>query len=236
LLISSAEEAKDQREHDRKDKRCHDREIDANISIRALVFDITWQKRKAGRDAGPLGSRASVREPTNEGKSQHHDNEDFEKGIHHAIGERLGPTSQLQLDLGPSAAFLHHDAWNVGYRQFLPQACADVSCTYRIGGFIMTIGSFGFGIYELQRIAKAGDRISALNDKVNELPGKIGADLRDITKTLADVVIGTTKQTQQPAPTPPVQQPASTPPVQPTTSTSPVQPPEPTTPAYERWR
>jgi hypothetical protein len=102
MLISSAEEAKDQREHDRKDKRCHDREIDADISIRALVFDITWQKRKAGRDAGPLGSRASVREPTNEGKSQHHDNEDFEKGIHHAIGERLGPTSQLQLDLGPS--------------------------------------------------------------------------------------------------------------------------------------
>jgi hypothetical protein len=94
----------------------------------------------------------------------------------------------------------------------------------------------GFGIYELQRIDKAGDRISALNDKVNELPGKIGADLRDITKTLADVVIGTTKQTQQPAPTPPVQQPASTPPVQPTTSTSPVQSPEPTTPAYERWR
>jgi hypothetical protein len=94
----------------------------------------------------------------------------------------------------------------------------------------------GFGIYELQRIDKAGDRISALNDKVNELPGKIGADLRDITKTLADVVIGTTKQTQQPAPTPPVQQPASTPPVQPTTSTSPVQSPEPTTPAYEHWR
>jgi hypothetical protein len=71
----------------------------------------------------------------------------------------------------------------------------------------------GFGIYELQRIDQVGERIGALNDKVNELPGKIGADLRDIPKTLADVMIGTAKQTQQPAPTPPVQQPASTTPV-----------------------
>jgi hypothetical protein len=85
----------------------------------------------------------------------------------------------------------------------------------------------GFYIYELQRIDHVGDHISALNDKVNELPGKIGADLRDITKTLADVVIGTTKQTQQPAPTPLVQPPAST---------LPVQRPEPTSPVYERWR
>jgi hypothetical protein len=225
MLISSAEEAKDQREHDRKDKRCHDREIDADISIRALVFDITWQKRKAGRDAGPLGSRASVREPTNEGKSQHHDNEDFEKGIHHAIGERLGPTSQLQLDLGPSGR------QRPSFIMMPGMSAIGNSCPKHVRMFRAHIG-----IYELQRIDKAGDRISALNDKVNELPGKIGADLRDITKTLADVVIGTTKQTQQPAPTPPVQQPASTPPVQPTTSTSPVQPPEPTTPAYERWR
>jgi outer membrane biosynthesis protein TonB len=94
-----------------------------------------------------------------------------------------------------------------------------------VAALLIVVLISGFGIYELQRIDKAGDRISALNDKVSE-----------ITNTLADVVIGTTKQTQQPAPTPPVQQPASTPPVQPTTSTSPVQPPEPTTPAYERWR
>jgi hypothetical protein len=95
----------------------------------------------------------------------------------------------------------------------------------------------GFGIYELRRIDQAGDRISALNDKVNDLPGKIGADLRDITKTFADVVLGATKQTQQPAPTSPIRQGASTPPVQPPASISPVQQPEPTTPAYyDRWR
>ena len=85
----------------------------------------------------------------------------------------------------------------------------------------------GFGIYGLQRIDKVGDRITAFNDKVNELPGKVDANLRNITKTFGDVIIGTTKQAQQPAPTPPVQQPAST---------VPVQQPEPTPPAYDRWR
>ena len=37
----------------------------------------------------------------------------------------------------------------------------------------------GFGIYTLQRI-------DSVADKVNDLPGKIGSELRDITKTLAD--------------------------------------------------
>src|SRR5262245_3149268 len=96
-VARSAEDAKDQGEHDRQDNRCHDREIDADISVRALVLDIAWQKRKSGRDVGPVGSRASVREPTDEGKSQHYDNEDFEKSIHHAIGDRLGPPSRLTL-------------------------------------------------------------------------------------------------------------------------------------------
>ena len=85
----------------------------------------------------------------------------------------------------------------------------------------------GFGIYGLQRIDKVGDRITAFNDKVNELPGKVDANLRNITKTFSDVIIGTTKQAQQAAPTPPVQQPAST---------VPVQQPEPTPPVYDRWR
>jgi hypothetical protein len=85
----------------------------------------------------------------------------------------------------------------------------------------------GFGIYGLQRIDKVGDRITAFNDKVNELPEKVDANLRNITKTFSDVIIGTTKRAQQPAPTPPVQQPAST---------VPVQQPEPTPPVYDRWR
>jgi hypothetical protein len=98
-VARSAEDAKEQGEHDRQDDRCHDREIDADISVRALVLDITWQKRKSGRDAGLVGSRASVREPTDKGKSQHHDNEDFEKGIHHAICDRSDPASHVAMDL-----------------------------------------------------------------------------------------------------------------------------------------
>jgi len=56
-------------------------------SIRTFVLDIAWQKGKSGRDAGSFGSRASIRKPTYEGKSQHHDNENFEKSIHQAVGE-----------------------------------------------------------------------------------------------------------------------------------------------------
>jgi hypothetical protein len=67
---------------------------------------------------------------------------------------------------------------------------------------IVVAAVVGFGIYELQRIDQVGDRIGALNDKVNELPGKINSDLRDLTKTLADVIIAT-KQTQTPPPAPP---------------------------------
>jgi len=85
--MGSAEQAKDQGERDRKNDRRHDREIDADISIRTFVLDIAWQKRKSRRDVGPVGGRAPVRKPTNKRKSQHHDNEDFEKGIHHAIDE-----------------------------------------------------------------------------------------------------------------------------------------------------
>jgi outer membrane murein-binding lipoprotein Lpp len=68
-----------------------------------------------------------------------------------------------------------------------------------------------FGIYELQRIDQVGDRITALNDKVNELPGKISAELRDITKTLAEVITAT-KQSQQPLPQTPPQTPQPQPP------------------------
>jgi hypothetical protein len=74
---------------------------------------------------------------------------------------------------------------------------------------IVVASVVGFGIYELQRIDQVGDRITTVNDKVNELPGKIGAELRDITKTLADVIIAT-KQVQPPTPVPPT--PPTTPP------------------------
>jgi hypothetical protein len=61
----SAEDAKDQGEDD----RCHEKEMDADISVRALVLDIAWQKRKSGRDVRPSGSRAPVGEPIDEGKN-----------------------------------------------------------------------------------------------------------------------------------------------------------------------
>jgi hypothetical protein len=81
----------------------------------------------------------------------------------------------------------------------------------------------GFGIYELQRIDQVGDRLTALNDKVNELPGKISAELRDVTKTLAESITAAKQQPQiilmpqpqlqqsQPQPQPQVQPQSPTP-------------------------
>jgi hypothetical protein len=72
-------------------------------------------------------------------------------------------------------------------------------------GAIIAAFVIGFGIYSLQRI-------DVLNDKVNALPSQINSDLRDLTKTLADVIIAT-KQAQQSPPTP--QTPPQPPPQQP---------------------
>src|SRR5215831_12424723 len=120
-VARSAEDAKDQGKHHRQDDRRHDREIDADISVRALILDIAWQKRKSGCDVGPVGSRASVCEPTDEGKGQHHDNEDFQKGIHHAVGDRSDPASHVSMDPGPPGRRQpsSHAAWHVGCWQFL---------------------------------------------------------------------------------------------------------------------
>jgi hypothetical protein len=74
-----------------------------------------------------------------------------------------------------------------------------------IGGFIVllvTLG-LGIGIYELQRIDQ-------LSDKVNELPGKISSDLRDITKTLAESINAAKQQPPQIILIPPPQQQPST--------------------------
>jgi hypothetical protein len=58
----------------------------------------------------------------------------------------------------------------------------------------------GFGIYTLQRI-------DTLSDKVNDLPGKISSELRDITKTLAESITAAKQTPPQmillPAPQPP---------------------------------
>ena len=61
-----------------------------------------------------------------------------------------------------------------------------------------------FGVYELQKI-------DLLNDKVNDLPGKISTELRGITNTLAEAITAAKQQPPQvilvPAPQPPSPQP-----------------------------
>jgi hypothetical protein len=48
----------------------------------------------------------------------------------------------------------------------------------------------GFGIYGAQRF-------DSLNEKVNGLPGQISAELRDITKTIAESITATKQQAPQ---------------------------------------
>ena len=49
-----ADEPKDQGEQSREDDRCHDREIDTDISFRTLVFDVTGRNDSPGRTV-PFG-------------------------------------------------------------------------------------------------------------------------------------------------------------------------------------
>ena len=44
ILRMTNDETKYQGEQNREDDRCHDREIDTNISVRTLVFYVTWKK------------------------------------------------------------------------------------------------------------------------------------------------------------------------------------------------
>ena len=39
-----AQSAKDKGEHKGEGDRCHDREINSDISVRTLVFDVAWKK------------------------------------------------------------------------------------------------------------------------------------------------------------------------------------------------
>jgi hypothetical protein len=75
-----------------------------------------------------------------------------------------------------------------------------------LAGLIALVAAFviGFGIYTLQKI-------DILDDKVNKLPGQINSEIRDITKTLADVITATKQQPPQvilmPAPPAPAPKP-----------------------------
>jgi hypothetical protein len=64
-----------------------ERTIDVTIgNVRTLVFDVPWKKRESGRDVRLTGGRTSVSEPTDESKSKHHNDEDFDKRNHDTTG------------------------------------------------------------------------------------------------------------------------------------------------------
>ena len=50
----------------------------------------------------------------------------------------------------------------------------------------------GVAVYTLQRIDQMSDRVA-------ELPGKIGTDMRDLTKTLADTITAARQPVPQPS-------------------------------------
>ena len=44
------------------------------------------------------------------------------------------------------------------------------------------------GIFTLTKLDQQGDRLDKLTERTIELPSKVGAELRDIAKTLADSI------------------------------------------------
>lgn len=83
-----------------------------------------------------------------------------------------------------------------------------IGATVGVGAILAAV-VVGFGIYTLQRV-------DALADKVNALPGQISAELRDITKTLAESITAAKQAPPQiivlPAPNPSPPQPPQQPP------------------------
>lgn len=64
----------------------------------------------------------------------------------------------------------------------------------------------GLAIYTLTKLDQTGDKIDKAVERTVELPGKIGAELREITRTLADVITASKQAPPQiiviPAPVP----------------------------------
>jgi len=56
-------------------------EIDADVSIRTSVLDVTWQKRQSGCDVRASVGCTPIRQPTDASKHQHQDDEDFDKRV-----------------------------------------------------------------------------------------------------------------------------------------------------------
>jgi hypothetical protein len=104
LVTRPTNQTKDHGKQNREDDRCHDREIDADVSVRALifdvawkksrrdisfrtlVFDVVWKKRQSGRGVWYIGVCASFScEPIDESESKQHDNENYKKRIHDTV-------------------------------------------------------------------------------------------------------------------------------------------------------
>jgi hypothetical protein len=78
---------------------------------------------------------------------------------------------------------------------------------------VVAVGTIlgAFMIYVVSRVEQVNERSNQIVDRVNDVPGKISTDIRDITKTLSDAITATKQQAPQvilvPAPTPqPTQQ------------------------------
>src|SRR5437879_2516708 len=79
-------------------------------------------------------------------------------------------------------------------------------------GLVLTV-LIGFGFFAM-------NRLDQLNSRLNEIPGKINSDIRDLTKTLSEAITASKQQQPQvillPAPVPaPAPQPSPAPPSKP---------------------
>jgi hypothetical protein len=78
-----------------------------------------------------------------------------------------------------------------------------------LGGGIALVAAVlvALAAYSLAKIDQTNDRLDKITDKVNELPGKISAELRDINKTLAEAITAAKQAPTQvimvPTPLPP---------------------------------
>jgi hypothetical protein len=130
-------------------------------------------------------------------------------------GSPVGPSGSDDMELRERVAGLEGAFRGVASAMESLRQSQNVLVTAVIGvGALL----FALQIYSLQRIDRMDDKISSLTEKVNEVPGKIGTELRDITKTLAESITAAKQAPPQvilmpaPQPAPPSdQQPAAKP-------------------------
>jgi len=63
---------------------------------------------------------------------------------------------------------------------------------------ILALVLIGLSVYELQRLDQLNDQLVQINQRVSEVPGKVSADMRNLTQTLAATITAA----RQPSPSP----------------------------------